>query len=157
MASNGGSGAITWRTGLDLSHSSFRRSVCEHVLGTRTAISRQRPAVIAQTHVDEVGVEYLDQLLDLTGADYMGLESLDLREVEIEIDRCFLGTHLESATSAGRSRSSRRFALAARLTTRTVPGFRGARPTTATDLATRHLRGQPESERGAPARCRATP
>ena len=107
-----------WRnypaTGLDLSHSSFRRNVCEHVLGTRTALSRQRPSVLAQTHVDEVGVEYLDQLLDLTGADYMGLESLDLRELEIEIDRCFLGTHLEerdlrwteSLVSSLRARSS---------------------------------------------------
>lgn len=41
-------------TGLDLSHSSFRRNVCEHVLGVPTAISRRRPPVLTKDQVRAV-------------------------------------------------------------------------------------------------------
>lgn len=33
--------------------------------------------------IDEVGTEYLDLLLDITGDDYMGPQSIDLDEVEL--------------------------------------------------------------------------
>lgn len=47
-----------WRshlaTGLDLSHSSFRRNVCEHVLGIPTSVTRQRPTVMRADQVKKV-------------------------------------------------------------------------------------------------------
>lgn len=41
-------------TSLDLSHSSFRRTVCEHLLGIPTAVSRQRPSVMTEDQVATV-------------------------------------------------------------------------------------------------------
>ncbi|WP_436793488.1 hypothetical protein [Actinospongicola halichondriae] len=41
-------------TGLDLSHSSFRRNVCEHLLGIATSVTRQRPTVMTEEQVSVV-------------------------------------------------------------------------------------------------------
>lgn len=41
-------------TGLDLSHSSFRRNVCDHVLGIPTSVTRQRPTVMTDDQVSVV-------------------------------------------------------------------------------------------------------
>ena len=56
VATDGLRGRV-WRkhmaTGLDLSHSSFRRNVCEHILGVPTSVSRQRPTVMTEEQVAE--------------------------------------------------------------------------------------------------------
>lgn len=41
-------------TGLDLSRSSFRRNVCDHLLGIPTAVTRQRPTVMRDVDVSRV-------------------------------------------------------------------------------------------------------
>lgn len=41
-------------TSLDLSHSSFRRNVCEHLLGIPTTVSRQQPSVMTEDQVATV-------------------------------------------------------------------------------------------------------
>ena len=41
-------------TGLDLSHSSFRRNACEHLLGIPTSVTPRRPTVMVEDQVRAV-------------------------------------------------------------------------------------------------------
>jgi hypothetical protein len=50
--------------GTDLSRSSLRRNVAEHLLGIPTAVSRQRPSLVTKDQADQVNA-WIDTL-DLT-------------------------------------------------------------------------------------------